>query len=382
MRSFSNKRINKSLKKSINKMTSKQLSQINNLEIKENLKMKKNKKLLPIFAPTFAILIILTGFSTIYYNKNLKVNSNITLDVNPSIILSTNYYNKVIKAKALNNDGKEILENIKVNNLSAENATNILIDELINKGYLEGSGANILLTVQNNDLSKAKELETVLSKTANEKLDKEYIAGTVLTQADTIKKNIRENIKELMDKYDISYSKAVFINNILQKNETLVTPEIAKLRINEISKLINEKKLNIGDSVKHNNEDSLYENFELTQLRKNKEQAEKNKLQAEKKEKTAIKNLNKDNNNNIKKAQEKYEEAKKEKERAEQKAEDTRKAYELAKETQNQQQSAKKTNNQQNYSLSQTNTSFEDYNTNETFQNRIGSSKTDSKNGK
>lgn len=286
----------------------------------------KKKLFLPILVFVLVILVLL-GIN--YYNKNLKVNSNITLDVNPSIVLSTNYNNKVIRVKALNDDGEEILENINVNNLLPEEATNIIIDELIKDDYLSGDGANILLTVENNDLVKAKEIEANLLESVNSKLDEEYIAGTVITQVNTIRKNIDEDIKSLMNDYDISYSKAIFIRNVIRKNDTLKAEDLALLRINEISKLINDNKIDISDIARHNNEDSMYESATLTQAKKRLKKAQQAIIQAEKKAQIKEGKLQKkiENNQNTESAEKAYQEAEQARVEAEQEVIDSQNAY-------------------------------------------------------
>lgn len=332
MRSFSNRQIEKSLRKSINNLTSKRMTSNMSINYKEEYKMKKSKLFLPLLVPAIAVFVAVFGIGTNYYNKNLKVNSNITLDVNPSIVLSTNYYNKVIKVKALNDDGEEILKDINVNNLTPDKATNIIIDELIKEGYLEGDGSNILLTVQNNDLEKAKEIEATLLKSVNSKLDEEYIAGTVITQTDTIRKNIDEDLKDLMDTYNISYSKAVFISNVTKKDETLKVEDLAVLKISEISKLINDNKINISDIVGHNNEDSMYESAALIKAKKGVQEAEKAKTQAEVKAQAAEEEVQAKikNNQNAEAAQKAYEEAEQARIRAEQEALEAQNAYKEA----------------------------------------------------
>lgn len=292
--------------------------------------MKQNKLFLPLLVLVLVVFIAVFGLGINYYNKNLKVDSDIVLDVNPSIVLSTNYKNEIIKVKALNDDGEEILKDINVNDLTVEEATNTVIDRLIKEGYLEGDGANLLLTIQNNDLTKAKEIESSLLISANNKLDEEYIAGTVITQVDTRKKNIADDLKDLMNDYNISYSKAVFLRNIIRKDSTLNIETLAGLKINEISRLLKNKNVDISDIVGHNNEDSLYESATLTRAKKELNEAKKTKAQAEAKEKDAKKDLQSKTNNDkdTDAAKKAYEEAEQTRLRAEQDVLEAQKAYE------------------------------------------------------
>ena len=84
----------------------------------------------------------------------------------------------------------------------------------------------------------------------------------------------------MMDEYDISYSKAIFIRNVLRKNSNLTVEELAPLKINEISKLINDKNVDITDIVNHDKNDFVYETTELKQLKKAADDAAKEKVRA------------------------------------------------------------------------------------------------------
>ncbi len=348
MRKFSKRQIEKSLQSSINNMNSKRLSPNEKNNYKEEFNMEKKRSILPVLIPTFVVLAAIFLFCFSYYNKNLKVDSIITLDVNPSITLSTNPNNIVVNVKALNDDGEEILTDINVLDMEATKAMDIIVDKLIEGGYLEGDGANVLLTVQNNDLTIAKELESTLTTSINTKLDTEYIAGTVLTQVDTIRKNIDADVKTMMYDYDISYSKAIFIRNVLRKNSTLVASDLAPLRINEISKLINDNKIKIDDIVKYNANANIYESAELKQLKKSQDAAEKAAIQAEVKLQKAAEELQSkiQNNENSEEEQNKYTTAEQIKTQTTEAVEAAKRAYEEASELKSKSNSGETNSNQ------------------------------------
>jgi hypothetical protein len=345
---ISNKKIERSLRMSLTNITNKNMMPniINNLG--EGYKMKKRIQILPVLMTSLAAFIAIFIMGSDYYDKNIKVGSNILLDVNPSISISTNYYNKVINVKALNDDGEEILNDIDVYNLTPEDAINKIIDELKAQGYLEGDGANILLTVQNNDLKKAKEIEANLLTTVNAKLDEEYIAGTLMTQVSTIKLNIDEELLNLMNQYNISYSKSLFINNITKKDSSLLPEQLATLKISEISKILDDNNIDMSDVVGHNDEDSVYENEALTKARKAADDAEQVKIQAEIKAQNALGELQTQiqNQENLEAAERTYEEAEKIRQQAENEALEAKKAYEEMEANKSQGSTTQNTNGQ------------------------------------
>lgn len=323
------KQIEDSLKKSIIEMT----DNINNPLVKENKEMKKMKMNFNFIKATslaVATLVIALIVGISYYDKNYVEYAKVSFDVNPSITLSANKENKIIKQISLNDDGEKILEDIDVIGMDIEKASEIIVDRLIKEGYLNTDGANILLTVENNNLKLASEAEEKLMSNINEQLNNNYIAGTVISQIDTVRKNIPNDIKKIMEEYQLSYSKSIFINNILKKNVELKIEDIANLKISEISKLINDSKIDISDIVKSQKEESLYKNKELMDAKKIKDKAEELKNKAEVELQKAKDELINDINN-----QSALEQAQKAKEQAESKVTEAIEKYQEIEQEQN-----------------------------------------------
>ncbi|MDD3187375.1 MAG: hypothetical protein PHD02_02755 [Bacilli bacterium] len=233
----------------------------------------KNKTMIVVWS--LVVILVAAGavIGVDYYNKNLKSVSTVTFDVNPSVTLMTNYYDKVISVVALNDDGEEILTDLDLIGMDVTEASDAITAALMEAGYLDGDGANILLTIQNSDEDKAVALETELSTLLNTKLEDNYVAGTVLTQTSTVRENIPENIKTLMDTYDISYSKAVFITNLVALDSTLSVSELATLSINEISSMISAAGLDVSGIV-GNNGNGIYQSSTTMALKRVKDAAQ------------------------------------------------------------------------------------------------------------
>ena len=334
------KYIENSLKKSIIEITDNIQNPIKK-EIKEMKRMKLNFKFIKVTSLVLATLVVALVVGINYYDKNYVEYAKVSFDVNPSITLSANKENKVIKQLSLNDDGEKILEDIDVIGMDIEKASEVIVGKLIEEGYLNSDGSNILLTVENNDLKLANETEDKLILSINEQLNKNYIAGTVISQTDTVRKNIPEEIKKIMQEYQISYSKSVFINNILKKNIELKLEDIANLKISEISKLINDSKIDISDITKYQKEESLYKNKELIDAKKVKDKAEEAKKKAEVELQKAKDELIKDINN-----QEALEQAEKVQEEAEERVTEALEKYQEIEKEQNQDKTENQEQNQ------------------------------------
>lgn len=80
------------------------------------------------------------------------------IDINPSIELGVNYFDRVVSAEGDNADGQDILSEINVVGMTYEEALASLNDSLTNKGYLTADAA-VAVTVMCDDDSRCSNLE-------------------------------------------------------------------------------------------------------------------------------------------------------------------------------------------------------------------------------
>ena len=85
------------------------------------------------------------------YTQSHLVRSIISVDVNPSVELKLNAKSRVISAVALNRDGEEILEGLKLEGADANVAVNALIGSLLQHGYVDELANLILISVEDGD---------------------------------------------------------------------------------------------------------------------------------------------------------------------------------------------------------------------------------------
>lgn len=80
------------------------------------------------------------------------------IDINPSIELGVNYFDRVVSAEGVNADGQDILSETNVVGMSYEDALASLNDSLTNKGYLTANAAVAVTVMCDND-SRCSNLE-------------------------------------------------------------------------------------------------------------------------------------------------------------------------------------------------------------------------------
>lgn len=100
-------------------------------------------------AASLAFILLFSGVSYAYYIPSASV----IIDINPSIKLQINRWDKIIKSIPLNKDGEKILSSLNIKNKSLNDGLNLIVEEakkdnFINDDYIK-NGSTIQLTIDN-----------------------------------------------------------------------------------------------------------------------------------------------------------------------------------------------------------------------------------------
>ena len=171
--------------------------------------------------------------------QNSRVDSVVGIDVNPSIELSVNRNDKVLKAEALNSDAEEILDDMDLKNVDVDIAVNALIGSMVRHGYLNDLDNAILVTVANDDKKKASELRQDVVVDIEASLEEHKVQAVVYDQQAPVSDEVRELARE----YGISYGKAYFLQELIDENDLGEEDmkEFAGMTMEEIAKEITER---------------------------------------------------------------------------------------------------------------------------------------------
>ncbi len=157
--------------------------------------------------------------------------SIIGLDVNPSIELSVNRSNKVLKVDALNQEGETVVGDMKLKNVDLDIVINALIGSMVKNGFIDEMKNSILITVDSNNAEKELRLREHLETEVNKVLESYSVKGAILSQA--VKRD--DAIRQLAEKYEISKGKASLIDMLIKENPGLDYAEAARLPINDLN---------------------------------------------------------------------------------------------------------------------------------------------------
>lgn len=152
-------------------------------EVEINMKKTINFKKAFAFASIAACLVLMFSISVYAYYTPY---SYVSLDVNPSIEYSVNRFGRVLSVKGVNDDGTDIIESIKLDNLknkTIEDAISLTVDKISDAGYLDSDAAGIVITTSSDNMTKAGELAQTLEKVANKGVDKNNHEAVVNAEA-------------------------------------------------------------------------------------------------------------------------------------------------------------------------------------------------------
>ena len=156
---------------------------------------------------------VLGGGVAAYQNR--RVESVVGIDVNPSIELSVNRNDKVLKAEPLNGDAEEVLDDMDLENVDLDIAVNALIGSMVRHGYLDDLDNAILVTVANDDRQKASLLRQDVVVDIETSLEEHKVQAVVYDQQAPVSSDVRD----LADEYGISYGKAYFLQELIDEND-------------------------------------------------------------------------------------------------------------------------------------------------------------------
>lgn len=168
------------------------------------------------------------------YMVNIRVESTVYLDVNPSVMLRVNCNDKVISAEAGNSDGKVILEDMNLKNTDLNVAVNALLGSMVKHGYISEEKDVVLLSVESGSAEKSEALRAQLSDEINDCLTSLIGSCSVFDQ--DVEDD--DSIEELADEYGISPGKAALIKKITDAYPQLDYSELAKMSMNDLAEYL------------------------------------------------------------------------------------------------------------------------------------------------
>lgn len=204
-----------------------------------------------VFLISFIMVILLSTFICIYVftrkdNKiklDTTITSSIVLDINPSLKIELNKENKVINLIGLNEDGKKVIIKDYKGKVLDE-----VIESILEKSHsLEYLKNDTTILVSVNGTYKADDLKTIIG----EYLENKSIKGELIVPT------ITESSKEIASKYNITESKASYLEEII-KDTSLKIEDVKDMSVQDAKEKVQEeiKQEQNKDNTTNNNNSS------------------------------------------------------------------------------------------------------------------------------
>lgn len=196
---------------------------------------KRRKRILPWIAAACLALAIGGGVAGVRYQQANAVASVVSLDVNPCVRLEVNREEKVLSATPVNDDANQILDGMDLTGTDLEVAVNAIIGSLLKHGYVDELANSVLISVEDDDLTRGAALEEKLTGEISQVLESASINGAILSQSFATNDNLQQKAEE----YGISQGKAALIQTLVDSSSHLTFESMVGLSINELNLLAN-----------------------------------------------------------------------------------------------------------------------------------------------
>jgi len=181
------------------------------------------------------VLVVFIGLGAFAWSTPIQF---IDIDINPSVELSVNYFDRIISVNALNEDGKKLMESVNVQAHRYESGIELVISTAQNMGYINDE-EDVLISISS---SNPKRVE----KAQNDIREKVSPSVEILT-FDTQQRE--QSIQK-----GISPGKDNIIEKVIEIGTDIDKEELTKKPVKELMKIIRENKKSEQEEKKEEKE--------------------------------------------------------------------------------------------------------------------------------
>ena len=188
------------------------------------------KRFIPIAAGIALAFTLFSGMIGLY-NENFQT---VYIDINPSVALKLNRFERVIGVEYLNDDAKTLLSDTKLVGCDAKEALATVISTCNLAGYVNES-SEIYISATSKQEKNAEELLTKLKCHAENMKEQEAETYSVSTY------NAKKEKKENYEKSSLSPAKYDIIHEIIEDNEDYEIDDLRDKTMGELKKIKNDR---------------------------------------------------------------------------------------------------------------------------------------------
>ena len=199
------------------------------------------RRLIPTLAGVALAFTVFAGALGLY-NENFQT---VYIDINPSVALKLNRFERVVGVEYLNNDAKNLLAGVKLVGCDASDALTTVITACDNAGYVNASSEIYISAESNND----KDSEKILTKLkARAEASKGQESETYTVNTYKAIKTEKENYK----KEELSPAKYNIIREIIDEDDEFEIDDLKGKTMDELKRIKKDAKDDDKDDLDEN----------------------------------------------------------------------------------------------------------------------------------
>ncbi|MBR2783865.1 MAG: hypothetical protein IKD93_06720, partial [Firmicutes bacterium] len=193
--------------------------------------------------PLIAVIVMLLAVLGLggWYLMSHRTAATVYMDVNPSVALSVDGKDKVLKAEGVNEDGESVIDGLTLKGLPVSTAVDRVVESLLDQGYLTADESLVLLSVSGRDDGKVNSLRRRLAKQITQSVGEAVGSAAVFDQA----LPADSDLKELSEKLDVSLGKASLIRLLSAQNSKLDKQLLAGMTLGELQTYLDRKGIDL-----------------------------------------------------------------------------------------------------------------------------------------
>lgn len=204
-------------------------------------KMSKMAKRIVALAACFMLCFVSVTF------MNVHPDASVYLDVNPSIALKVNCFDRVVNATASNTDGETVLSDMDLKNTDLEVAMNAILGSMVKKGFISDQKGTVLLSVESSNQKRADELKSSVAKNIEVNMENMVNTSSVLTQ----EVHSDDELLSMAEKYGITPGKALLLHKLAEINPQINIDDYANLPMRDFMNLLMKEDIDVREFAEY-----------------------------------------------------------------------------------------------------------------------------------
>lgn len=198
----------------------------------------------PVTAAFASCLVLLVCVSAWCFEFKTP-DSIIALDANQSVEIVANKHKQILSVKAYDQGVQEILNEENLNQTNLEDSVSVIITTMIRNGYLDESKNVVMVSVENQNPTKANDMAVSLNQVIVDSASAENLTATVVRQSVTPD---QEALTEA-EQYNVSTGKLNVMKELIVADSSLTLESLATMSLTDLLQVSKDKSVDLTNVI-------------------------------------------------------------------------------------------------------------------------------------